>query len=307
MLHALLLGIALAADDPLATARAAQRAGDPAAEAAACAQVVDEGDNARGVAACSRRLAWLEARRDDDGTWTGLVLLEAARRGDAPPASIEALPDQPGISPMVVLDAELWVARQDLYAGEVDATVARTTRLWAAVEATPAAPGWREIAALHAKALARAGRMDEADAVEALLADRRSARPREGVTEERVRRRWRRVLLAARLAVGLGVAASLPFAWRARRARGRHEGLMALWVVGGGLGVLAWMRDASTAVAMTGLVVALSGHALVSAYALRGAPAGWTRAALRLVVGASALGVGALVLDHYGLLIGLLR
>lgn len=209
-------------------------------------------------------------------------------------------------APRVREEAHLWMARTDLRDGALPAALARTTALWADIQTQPAAPSYRQVAALHARVLARSGRLAEAESVEALLVDLRSARPREGVAQERRVRTRGRLVQASWALLGVGLVASLPSVWRARRERGRFEGLLALWTVGGGLGALAWLRDPSTAGATASLLAVLSLQAVISAYALRGTRPGLPRLALRLLLGGAAAGSSVLVLDHHGFLAPLL-
>lgn len=300
------LALPVLGEDPLVSARRAQRDGDPAAEHAACSAVLEGDASPASTRACTERMAWLAARRDADGTWRGLRLLERARRGDPVRPQLERLVNDTRLALPVVMETQLWLARADLNNGALDAALDRTTALWTQVEAQPETPTARQVAALHAQVLARSGRLGEAESTEAHLADRRSSNPREGVAQERrIQRRARLTTVSWGIWVG-GLAGALPAAWRARTERGRFEGLLALWVVGLGMGGLAWLRDPSTAAATASLLGMLSVQAVLSAHALRGARPGLPRLALRLLLGAAAAASSVLVLDHHGFLVPLL-
>ncbi len=102
----LLLPLALAGTDALERARAAERRGDIAAELLACREIADH-------PRCATRLGWIEARRDADGSLTGLSQLEAARRITDPVARRSAVSGigMEGRSPALQEDLGRWMAQ----------------------------------------------------------------------------------------------------------------------------------------------------------------------------------------------------
>lgn len=163
----LVLSLALADDDALSRARAAQRVGDVEAEVAACRTIPDD-------AACRERLAYLDARRDADGslsTWTELERLRRAPTDDRA-ARVEALRARAGLPPALVADLSLWLARDAL--ARQDATTAA-----ALLEPLPAG---RDRDALLAEARARLGQPSEGVVADRVRRDASRSRLRTGVT-----------------------------------------------------------------------------------------------------------------------------
>jgi hypothetical protein len=164
------------AQDPLerhqafvAEAMLAEREARPAAAIAACAEAIAALPQGPGAARCARRVGWLEARRDPDGTWSAWIALEAARRTpdrEAARALVAALRAREQISDAVAAEAALWAADDALRRG-------------AGAEAVGVLSGWYErrsgleenaaeaVAQTYARALAMVGRVDEARVAEA--------------------------------------------------------------------------------------------------------------------------------------------
>ena len=266
------------AGDAMVEARRAERDGEPAAEWAACTQLLAEESGTRNAATCERRLAYLDERRGDDGSLTALASLEAARRG----AELDLELVTVGVPDVLRWEALLWAS---------DGHVEVTEALWEEVprdhELFP------RVAATHVAALAAAGRLDEAEAVE-LVADRpRSAVPREGVTMAR-QALWRaRAGSVAGVAVVGFLVGAGPLAvrgWRGSAARPVGLAVLALTVALCALLAGAWRVDAGVTVLWLGGAFALV-H-LVSAGALQARPH-WL---VRVGAGLATLGVAFWVL-----------
>lgn len=265
------------AGDAMVEARRAEREGEPAAEWAACTQVLGEQSGTREAATCERRLAWLDARRGDDGSFTALAALEAARRGGELDLSLVTS----GVPDVLRWEALLWAS------DEVEVTAA----LWEEVprdhELFP------RVAAAHVDALVADGRLDEAEAVE-LAADRpRSAVPREGVALARqawwkVRIGWAAGVVVAGFLVGAG-----PLAVRGWRGSSARPLGLAVWgAVVALCALLAGAWELSAGITVLWLGAALGFVHLVAAGALQARPH-WL---VRLGSGLATLGVAWWVL-----------
>lgn len=272
----LLLGLTRAeGEEPpggwLAEARRAEREGRPEAEVEACRALLDGEGGGRGRAACTERLRWLEARRDEDGSFAGLAALEAARRGRG---ALEALVERPGTAPVVVAEARLALAREARRRGAAEEGLS-----WLAPVSAPPAE------------LERAWRQEEAALRLALGQEAPSA----SEAQRRERRRERIGTVGAALAGAWGLLA-LPLAVRgwAGRPRALPLGLVPLLLTGlFGLGlVVAWEARLGPGVAL-GLGLLLLSHLLAAGGALALA----RRPRLRALFGAaSALGTLGLAL-----------
>ena len=101
-------------------ARAAERAGDHAGEHAACAALLAESAAGTGAEACRRRVTWLNARRDADGSFASLEALQAVRRdrrtlqSDVAWDRVEAIAEAPTAPARVRDEAALWLGREAL-------------------------------------------------------------------------------------------------------------------------------------------------------------------------------------------------
>ncbi len=276
------LAVALAGD-AMVEARRAEREGEPAAEWAACTQVLAEQSGTRDAATCERRLVYLSARRGDDGSFAALTALEAARRG----ADLDLDVATVGVPDVLRWEALLWAS------DEVEVTAA----LWDEVprdhELFP------RVATAHVDALVGEGRLDEAEAVEAEADRPRSAVPREGVALARQAWWKARIGWAAGVAAAGFLVPALPLAvrgWRGSTARPLGLAVWGAVVVLCALLAGAW--EARAGVTVLWLGAALSAVHLVSAGALQARPH-WI---VRLGAGLATLGVAWWVLVWRGLL-----
>lgn len=133
--------------DPLTDARAANRAGDPAAEVAACLKIPEH-------PACKSRLAEIDARRDPDGGLSALTALEAARRVEDPALRRAAVERVGENTENLVLSAEIrvWLARDDLD------RLADPAAAWDRLEAEVPASVLPQARSLRTEAAVRLGR-----------------------------------------------------------------------------------------------------------------------------------------------------
>ena len=281
--------MALAADDDLeahrrlvAESRVAQRRARPADEYQACRSAVERLPSGPGAPACRRRLAYLEARRDADGSLTTWTRFVSARRGfHQDPESvrdrIEALPRE-GV---VGAELALWLARDALGQGQ-PARALSFTEPWAQ---RPLPSILRQdLLGAHALALAGVGRDDEALAVQRqvqVVADGVRLTP----VEEALLHRRRQHLAMGAWAVVLGfIGVSVPSLARRRSLPGLPVGLGLLagiaiatwllaegWAEGAGLAIPYWLGG-------VGLVHLVASWSLPQAsgvmlHALRGAAA----------------------------------
>jgi hypothetical protein len=312
-LPALLLLAALPARaGHLEDARAAERAGDHAAEHAACTALLGEDAGGPGAEACRRRIAWLDARRDTDGGFAALEALQAVRRDRrtlAPEdawSRVEAVARATEAAARVRDEAALWLAREALDRRE-DAALALTWTgpLWARLAPEAGRPGGlrAQAADLHARALLGTGDEAGARAVEAAAAPVRSAVPREGLPlaiRNRDRARARTGAWAGLALFGLAAGPPAVRTWRGPD-RPRPRGLVPLLVVGLGATGLVAAWDLATAPGVLAVVGAFAAVHLVAAGALAATPAGPLRVAQRLVAVVGTLAAGWLVADRLGL------
>lgn len=306
-----LLPLARAGDDAdawIRTARAAERAGDPAAERAACEALVRTFPDDRSTPACAQRLAWIAARADTDGGLVGLEgVLNLQREAHAlSPEQVEAraraLLGTPGLSE--VLAAELWlrVARSAASRGDPEEAL-RAAAQGLALPGIPE-PVTRQLRGVEAAALAASGRAEEALAVEQQAGLLRSARPQEGAALVLRERRRSALGWASWAAVAVFGAISTPLAARgwSRAPRPRPMGLVPLTLAILGAAVLAGARDANAGLAALALWPPLAALHLLSA----GAAIGRVHCAVRLLIGIMAglasAGACFLVLQRFGLL-----
>ena len=292
--------------------RAAERAGDHRAEHAACAALLVSSSNGPGSDACRRRTAWLDARRDSDGSFDSLETLQQIRRNhlEMEPsvawARVETVARNPGAASRVRDEAAVWLARGALERQE-DPTRALewTAPLWARLSPIAGSPGdlRAQVADLHARALLATGDEPGARAVEAAAGAPRSAVPREGLPLAIRNRNRERARLAAWAGLGLFGLAATPASLRTwtRDARPRPRGLAALLVVGIGATALGAAWDWSLAPGLLCVVGALGGVHLVAAGALAGTPAGPMRLAQRGLAVLGTLATAWLVSDAFGL------
>lgn len=300
-------------DDLLREVRAAQRAGEVAVEVALCTRAVAEHGGDRVARVCDGRLATLEPRRDPDGGFSGLQRLRAVQASDGKRQEdvqeVTSVAVDPSVAVAVRHDAAIWLARHHLQvADDPRAALEWSTPLWDAFRAGGLLADQADVAAdTHARALARAGSVAEARAVEAERAPVRSSRPSEGVPAELRRRSEARLLEVAGgvVAVFLGVCGGLSVRSVRQRGWARPGGLWPLAVAIGGVGLLVAAWD----LALVSLVGALGAWAVV-AHCLTaqasGAVHGWGRWLLGALGAAGTLAGGLGVLSHQGAL-GLLQ
>ena len=246
-------------DRILSEARAASRAGDPATEQARCTQLVDLAPTSVGAARCAGRLSWLAARRDPDGGFSGLAALEGVRRrwaSDPRPEDREQVVElATGLDTPDALriDALQWLARERLRARDPVGAQQWTSKLWEGSDEA----GRREAGALHAQALAAAGRVDEARAIEEAAGITSYAGRQEGVdmAVRTARRQSARQTLSALLLVWLLGTAPLSLRGWWARPRPRPTGLLALGLVGLGALGLAGAWEPATRPGMSALIL----------------------------------------------------
>lgn len=284
------------ADGLLEASRQAGREGRPADEAAACEALLDHPDaSARGRRTCTARLAWLDARRDADGSLASLATLEALRRGSAGAAGegearARALLEAPGTAPRVRREARLWLARRlDAEHDDPAGVLALTEPVLAELDA--AEPADQLLGELHVTALARLGREPEARAAQALLDRPRSATPQEGLALVLREQRRDRLDRASGAVLGLFAVLSVPLTGLALRRRrlARPRGLVTwaacllatLALVG------AW--DRSVLPGLMGLGLALALVQVLALGLLTASPPGPLRGAARLLAALAAL------------------
>jgi hypothetical protein len=296
----------------LEDARAAERAGDHAGEHAACTALLAGSTGGAGAEACRRRIAWLEARRDADGSFTSLDALQAVRRerrtldAEVAWARVEAIAGAPSAPARVQDEAALWLGREALDRRDAPVlALSWTTPLWSRLAPERGRPGGlrAQVADLHARALLGSGDEAGAAAVEAAARPVRSAVPREGLplALRAQRREHARNGAWAGLAI-FALAAGPPAArtW-ARPDRPRPRGLLPLLLVGVGAAGLVALWDTSLAPAVLLLVASLAGVHLVAAGALAGTRPGPLRMAQRGVAAMGTLAAAWLVADRLGL------
>lgn len=275
-------------------AREAEQAGDLAGELYACEAIVAAPERDRAWSRCQRRIPWLLARQDSDGTFTAMATLSRVRRDYTTQPRAEALAEiddaysAPGTAAAVRLEAGLWLARELLDGQALPEEALRyTTELYADH------PGDRALTDLHARALASVGRTGEALAVEEAAAPIRSALPVEGLPLL-LRQQRRAQLQRASLAVVAGfLLLTAPLAFQGRR-RIRLVGLLPLLGITAAFALIGGLRDASSLPAFAGVGLSLSLIHLLSSGATAAVTRG--RAAIGLLAGLASIAAGYLTL-----------
>ena len=259
----------------LADIRAAQRDGDPTTEVARCQQVMDTLPQTRTARMCRGRLAQLAPRADVDGSYTGLARLQAIRSspdgGAAPAAEVVDLAQAPTTGAVLRHDAWIWLARHHLVERDDPATALKWSEpLWTAWQEGSLLDDQADVAAdVHARTLARLGRVAEAEAVEAVRQPARSSRPQEGVAAELRRQRMEQAHVVGKVGVMVFLIGSFPLAVQAfrRRGPGRPGGLVPLLVGGGAALVYAALWQAELARTVGAMVGWAAGAHLLTAQA----------------------------------------
>jgi hypothetical protein len=301
------------AEDALTRARAAERTGQAEAEWLACEAVLLEAGPEAGQQACRARMDWLDARRDPDGGLRGLQELLDLHQGRGPAETgarsqrLARLAEDPRVSERVRHEAALLLARRALQENAPADDILRwTDPLWAALATHRDADLRRQVADLHGRALTRAGRLDEAAAVEATLQGLRAAHPVEGPALDRRIHLQGQLRTGSWLALGLCGLLGLPGLLRRPWPRAWPGGLVPLSVVGGGMAALVALRGDPGLGTLLRLLLGLSLLQLLAGPALLASQPGLHRGLLRLMLGLATLAIAALILDHDGLLLGML-
>lgn len=254
---------------------------------------------------CDKRLLWMNQRRDKNGGFATLQALQAVRESRDQLAAHEAvervttLLSSEGHSPTMRAEVQLWLAHQGLAAGLTpESVLVWTTGAWERREELPQTTRM-DVTLTHAKALALAGRLDEASSVEneARVA-RNTTRntPVEAVAQIQRRARWAQASL---LGLALFVLTAAPSAYRvgAHKLRGALPGLGLIWLSVGSAWALAsaWEPRAGVSLPAFGLMASVI-HVLARA-ALR--PSTRTKWPIRLGAGLATLCAGYLSLYHF--------
>lgn len=243
----------------------------------------------------------LEARRDADGGFEGLRALERARRGSAPGAVETVLEvwEDDGTAPPVRLDAGIWLASRALEHGRGEDALELTSTLWTRHRDGPAAV---RVADVHARALVKAGRLDEAERVEAAVSP--VTAPWSLAQQGRLERRRR--VMAALSVVGLLGFLGLALAPSTRAARRRPlplpVGLLPVALLAGGAALLAQLWEPGLGEPLLQLGLLLGILHVLAALALSGEGRPRVRLALRGLAAWATLGLAFLVLDRASLL-----
>ena len=253
------------------------------------------------------RIAFLEARRDADGSLDGWQALEEVRRLyrhrplDTSRDDVIALLGREGIAEATGWEARLWLARTALVDRKDPQEAHDLAKgLW---DDRDRLPDWvRQRAGItYARSLARLGRWQDAFAVEALFAVP-TAPGGERLTpvgeEQRAVLRLARRQAAVGVA-GLGAAALVGAALVARRRPPRPDGLVAILVVSALAWALAEGWEAGAGRAVPALAAAWTALHLASVAALAAPRPVWAAALLRAVAAAATLGAGYAILDAY--------
>jgi hypothetical protein len=278
----------------------------------ACAEALEVLPDGPRAPTCERRLSFLEARRDADGSFASWTLLQDVR-GRARTEDRSLLRDElrrvygrEAVSEVVRAELEVWLARDALdRLDDPTQALPYTRSMYAEVDRLDEPRLRQQAVQLHATTLARLGRVDEAHAVEQDIRIPSTA-PRPTPVQQVVRNRWQAAAaVGCALVVGVFVLVGLPLSWRGWSARPRPlpTGVIAIGVGTGGAGLLAagWATGAGSAVPWM-LAAFLAIH-LVSAGALhawRRWPPG--RAGLRVLAAAATLATGYLALYGTGTL-----
>jgi hypothetical protein len=156
--------------DAAARAAEAERRVDPQAAMEACEEAVAILPDGPRSGWCLERAAFLEARRDPDGSFEGWRALDRARRSradrDAQRAAILALVSGEGVAEVTRREAFGWLADDALLFQRDAVEAERWSAPLAALTDLPDDER-RRYRVLHARVLAALGRWDEASAVEA--------------------------------------------------------------------------------------------------------------------------------------------
>lgn len=288
--------------DLAARAHQAEAAGAYDVAARACAAAIEADASGPRAARCARRVAWLDARRDDDGTLRTFEAFDALRREqrhrdpDAVRTEVLALAGAEGATSTTLAEIAHWLA-QDALLRRGDAESARATlSSWHARRDELPSNLSATITQAYAVALAQLGRMDEANAVESDIRIPTRA-PRPTLVQQEARRQrndGRRKAAWAALAV-FGVAAA-PAGWRAGKPRVPWRGLTMLMLLAAGTALIAegWADGAAAAVPwmLTSFILI---H-LIASHAVRGA--GLWHPALRALAAIATGAAAWLALDH---------
>ncbi|MFT5686740.1 MAG: hypothetical protein ACI8RZ_007697 [Myxococcota bacterium] len=275
-------------------AREAQLAGDLAGELSACTKILDAPARDRAWSRCQRRVPWLTARQDTDGSFAGMTSISEVRRSYTSQPRTEAIAEidavfaSPQAATAVRLEAGLWLARELLDGQDrAEDALRYTTPLYTDH------PDDRALTDLHARALATVGRTDEARAVEEAAAPIRSALPAEGLPfllRQQRRDRLRDLSLTV-LAIFLLPAA--PLALQGRR-RIRLIGLIPLLGLTAGFALIGGLRDPTSLSAFGAVGLSLGLIHLLSSGASAAAPR--TRPILGILAGLASFAAGYLCL-----------
>ncbi|MDG1481438.1 MAG: hypothetical protein P8R54_17720 [Myxococcota bacterium] len=286
-----LVWVMTGAADP---ARTAAQAGDFAGELSACTAILAGASRDRAWSRCQRRVLWLQARQDTDGSFTAMTTLSRIRhdytrqpRSDAI-AEIHAAFHAPQTAAAVRLEAGLWLARELLdNQSRPDRALSYTTPLYDVY------PEDRSLTDLHARALASVGRTAEALSIEEAAEPIRSANPVEGLPlllRQQRRDRLQGVSLAV-VAVFCLIAA--PLALRGRRQI-RLVGLVPLLGLTAGFALIGGLRDATVLPTFLGVAFSMGIIHLLSSGATAAAPRG--RSMIGILAGLASLAAGYLTL-----------
>jgi hypothetical protein len=286
-----LVWVMTGAADP---ARAAAQAGDFAGELSACTAILSESTRDRAWSRCQRRVLWLQARQDTDGSFTAMLTLSRIRRDYTRQPRAEAIAEinaafhAPQTAAAVRLEVGLWLARELLdNQARADAALSYTTPLY------DVHPDDRALTDLHARALAGAGQTAEALAVEAAAAPIRSAHPVEGLPLL-LRQQQRARLQTVSLAVVAGfLLISAPLALQGRR-KVQLIGLIPLLGVTAGFALIGVLRDATVLPTFVGVGLSLSIIHLLSSGATAAVTRG--RSLIGILAGLASLAAGYLTL-----------
>ena len=290
-------------------ARAAETDGRFDDAVADCRQAVAAAPTGPRTPNCQRRIAFLEARRDLDGTFRTWSALESVRRRwrtddqGVLAAEVDAL--RPSAL-AVRAEVAIWIARDALSRRDDPAAALAATDLVYADSAAFVAENalWRQVVELRAVSLARLGQVDAAREVEAAVKFEAPGAERPTAVDQVVLARRREVLAWFSWAsVLLFGSAGLPLAVRGLRLRPVPRGLVPVGVAGIGTWLVATGWDSSAAVGVPRMIAGLAGVHIVSLgalLALRERPR--VQWAMRLAAALASVAVGYLALWSTGTL-----
>ncbi|MEL6347918.1 MAG: hypothetical protein AAFV53_32730 [Myxococcota bacterium] len=209
-------------------------------EQRACRLLVDDTPTSKAGQRCARRLKWLNARQDPDGSFESLDALTdlRSRFRDLDPEDARQRATQlfndPSAAKQNQMEAGLWLAREALRRDAPEDALPVTQRLWADAE-NDLGEGLtrKEIADVHARTLLLTGDQDGAEAVEERADLLRSIRPQEGLPLLLREQRRRRLNAVAWCVLGGFALLILPTAaqgWR-KTPRMRPVGLAPLAII----------------------------------------------------------------------------